>query len=583
MTKLTNVLLRAFLAAVILFTGLASTVGTGYAGDGGISITGTADGTCGDITFTFSWVEGTPPYIISLDYGNEDYSGHILVDDKTFTIDYAYDDQGDYEWSFRVEEVTLEGDEVIPTGVNGYFSEILYLEGPEVTLTSSPFPAIFSAGDEGKVTFTANVVGDPSNFTYEWDLDGDGSFEVGETGDTAIGTYTDLGKSYPQVLVTDGCGFTSTDTIPVIVADPEDVCHSTAQKIADGVNTIFPNQSEDLYTCEDIYAIFDNESEENNLGFGRMWKAYHLAESMEELTWEDILDWHLNESGWGALLQLDRFADLLAEHDLPELMGLVMSEDYSLGDVRTAIRSVTRYEADFDDALTRIADGANTGELGQFYKLAADLEADVEDLDGYLADGLTLSELKHTSKFAERMEVDWTEVADARRELDSWGELGQAYRLETDEISAAKILILGVQEYKESLREDDKAARELLREEDKAAREEKQTSQTEETAEMLAEQFTAEFGDVMILLNGECEGDWACVRKALRDQEQEMSEGSSEKDIQTAQQIAFKYGYSEAEVLAYHKDSCGENWACTRSYFREQSMSTKEIGKPKKK
>ncbi len=87
----------------------------------------------------------------------------------------------------------------------------------------------------------------------------------------------------------------------------------------------------------------------------------------------------------------------------------------------------------------------------------------------------------------------------------------------------------------------------------------------------------------MSLLNGECEGDWACVRKALRNQEQEMAEGYSDKDQQTALQIGSKYGYDEEVVLKYHKDECGEDWACTRSYFREQYMTTKETGKPKNK
>ena len=62
-----------------------------------------------------------------------------------------------------------------------------------------------------------------------------------------------------------------------------------------------------------------------------------------------------------------------------------------------------------------------------------------------------------------------------------------------------------------------------------------------------------------------------------------MSESNSEKDIQTAQQIAFKYGYSEEEVKAYHKDYCGEDWACTRAYFREHTLIIKETGKPDKK
>ncbi len=581
MSKLTQSVLRILLTFSILFTGLASTVGTGYAQGGGISITGAADGTCGDITFTFSWGEGTPPYLISLDYGNEDYSGHILVDDNTFTIDYSYLDQGDYAWSFHVEEVTLVEDEPIPTGLNGSFSEILTLEGPEVTLSSIPEVPLFVAGDPGTVEFSTVVTGD--DLTYEWDLDGDGFFDDGETGVSASFAYTEVGKYYPKVLVTDSCDFTASDTMPVLVANPGDACHPMAQKISDGVNTIFPDQSNDLYTCEDIYALFDNKSEENNLGFGLMWKAYNLAESMDVLTWEDIMDWKLNESGWGVLLQLDRFADLLDEdHNLVELMGLVMSEDFSLGDVRLAVRSVTRYEADFDDALTRIEEGANPGELGQFYKLAADLGADSALLlDEYLAKGMTLSELKHTSKFADQMEVVWTEVADARGGEDSWGDLGQAYRLATDEISAAEILIKGVQEYKESLREDDKVARELLRGEDKVAREEKQTSRTEETAEKLAEQFTAKFEEVIALFNGEeCKGNWGCVRKALRDQEQEMAEGDSERDIQTAKQIGAKYGYSDVEVLAHHNEFCDPDWACTRTYFREHTLIIKETGKP---
>ena len=572
---------RIVLTAVILATSLVSAVGVGYAAGGTdeILVTGVTGGTCGEITFTFNWVNGTSPYTISLDYGDDEYSGHIDVVGTSYTFTHTYIDQGDYPWSFNVSEKSL-------IGLNGSLSQILILEGPAVELGSVPFPPLFVKGDAGVVDFSTAVTGGTPPYTYTWDLDGDGIFD-GDTGDTAKGTYTEVGKYYPQVLVTDGCSFTDSDTMPVVVADPEDACHPMAQKISDGVNTIFPDQSGDLYTCEDVYALFDNESEENNLGFGRMWKAYHLAESMEELTWEDILDWHLNESGWGSLLQLDRFADLLEDHDLPELMGLVLSEDFSLGDVRLAVRSVTRFEADLEDALTRIADGANPGELGQFYKLAADLklaadpQADLgvlEILDDYLAKGMTISELKQTSKFADRMEVDWTEIANARVEADSWGDIGQAYRLATDDLSAAEILIQGVQEYKKSLRDEGK-----IEQEQKVATQ--QEEQTKKTAERLAEQFTAKFGDVMDLFNegGKCEGDWGCVRKALRDQEQAMSEGLSERDYQTAQQIISKYGYPEEEVLAQY-EVCKEDWACTRSYFREMYMSLnpKEHGKPEK-
>lgn len=549
---------RILLITVILVTSLVTTA-TAFADGGDLAIT-SADvsvGDCGEISFHFEWENGNGNDLYFMDFGNGDTTDILEISESSVTIPYTYLAQGDYQWTFKINDVTV--------------SEVLAIEGPEVTLSTNPFPPLFVVGDAGNVIFAAEVMGGKLPLAFSWDLGVEGTVDEG----TAKAAYTEVGKYYPQVQVTDGCGFTSTDTMPVVVADPEDACHPTAQKIADGVNTIFPNQADDLYTCEDIYALFDNESEENNLGFGRMWKAYHLAESLEELSWEDILDWHLNESGWGTLLQLDRIADLLEEHDLPELMGLVMSDDYSLGDVRTAVRSVTRYEADFEDALTRIADGTNPGELGQFYKLAADLEADPEVLDSYLADGLTLVELKHTSNFADRMEADWTEIADARSLADSWGDINQAYNLATDDVSAADILTMGVKEY-----------RDLLREDEKVAREEKQETKTEEktkqTAEKLAEQFTAEFGDVMNLLNGECEGDWACVRKTLRDQEREMADGYSEKDLQTAQQIAFKYGFTEEEVLSYHKDYCSEDWACTRANFRELYMSTKETGKPKK-
>ena len=557
---------RILAVIAILAGGLGAASGKAFAQEGlGISVDLDID--CANVTFNFDIEHGTPPYLVMMVFGDGDTTGLIEMPGNSLSLDHSYPDQGDYNWIFQVLETSENGSATTIT-------ESLILEGPEVTLSSSPFPPLFVVGDAGEVDFTTTTTGGTLPYTYAWDLDGDGIFE-GDTSDFASSTYTEIGKFYPQVLVTDSCGFTSSDTMPVVVADPEDACHPTAQKIADGVNTIFPDQAEDLYTCEDVYALFENESEENNLGFGRMWKAYHLAESMEELTWEDILDWHLNESGWGSLLQLDRFADLLEEHDLPELMSLVMSEEYSLGDVRTAVRSVTRYEADFEDALARILDGATAGELGQFYKLAADLEADVEVLDGYLADGLTLAELKHTSKFADRMEVDLTEVADARSQADSWGDINQAYRLATDEISAAEILIIGIQEYKESLRGEAKADKE----EQKSQQQEEKNQQT---AEKLAEQYSAEFGDVLNLLNGECEGEWACVRSTLRDQKRTMDQELSEKDIQTALQIAAKYGFTEFEVTEHFQNICEYDWACTRAYFREMYMSTKETGNKNK-
>ena len=560
--------LRLLITIVILIINLANTTGISFAGASGEGITISVDvkADCGKVDFIFTLGNSPSSYKYLMNFGDGDTASATVTDSPGITISHTYIDQGDFMWSININETIL--------------SETLTLEGPQVTLSSIPFPPLFVVGDPGLVEFSTTVIGGSPEVAFAWDLDGDGTFD-GETGETATHPYTEPGKYYPKVMVTDKCGFTSTDSLPVVVADLENVCHPTAQKIADGVNTIFPDQSEDLYTCDDIYAIFDNESEENNLGFGRMWKAYNLAESMEELSWEDILDWHLNESGWGALLQLDRFADLLEEHDLPELMGLVMSDEYTLGDVRIAVRSTTRFEADFEDVLTRIAEGANPGELGQFYNLANELEADPAELDAYLADGLTLSELKQTAKLADRMEVNWTEIADARGAADSWGDISQAYRLANDEISAAELLILGVKEYKKDLRE-------IVHETEKEKKEEKQTNQQEEknknTGNKLAEQFSAEFGDVMNLFNVKCEGDWGCVRKALREQAQTQSQTQSgdlsNHDLQTASQISSKYGVSEEEVTTYYLGPCSEDWACTRTHFRVLNMSTKETGKP---
>jgi hypothetical protein len=581
-----------FLAGVILLVNFGSMPGIAYAeeGDGVIDITVTYEILCGEVTFTISLDDITYPYELVIDYGDgiTPESMNLESDEVPPILTHTYFDHGDYNLTITVTE-TNEG------GLTGMASVIITIDAPAVavTLTSTPFPPLIVLGEaDDTVVFTASVIGGTSPYTYTWDA----PLVVGDLPETASGTYTEAGagKYQAKVTVTDSNGCVATDTLPVVVADPGDVCHPTAKKIADAVNTIFPDQAGDLYTCEEIYDFFNGGLTGDQLGFGRMWKAYNLALTMEELTWEDIRDWHLDTGGWGALLQLDRFSDLLEDHSIVDLMGLVMSEEYSLGDVRTAVRSTTRYEAaDFEDVLSRIAEGATAGELSQLYKLAADLEVDPSAIDDYLTGGLTLAELKHMANFADRMEVDFT-----------------------------VILNIGIQDYRENLRIADK--------------EEK----NQQTATELAEQFSASanLGDVMNLLNGECEGNWGCVRKALREQEQEMlqAEGPSEKDIQTGEklaeqfsadlevvmdlfdegeckgnwgcvrkalrdqemtqaegelserdtktalQIASKYDSTPEGVLDYHNEFCSGDWACTRAYYRELFMGPKKTGKPDK-
>ena len=572
MKKMANLYkILSILIVLILSTGAAASSALAQSAEGTLTIELNHTVNCasggGEVAFTLSWAPADAgSYLYYVDFGDGDTTGLVSHPEATLSLTHTYVDQGDYE--IYVEIFEVDGQDR-----SGSLTQILTLEGPEVSLTSEPAPPVFVAGEEGLVVFTATATEGMLPYTYEWDLGGGEVLETA-TSDTASGKYGNVGEYQVQVTVTDSCGFSNSASMPVVVAEPEQVCHPMAQKIADAVNTLFPEQAGQLYTCEDIYTLFDNETGEGNLGFGRMWMAYKVTETIE-LSWEDILAWHLDESGWGTLLQLNKFSELMEDQSIGDLLALVMSEEYTINDVRTAVRTTTRYEADFEDALARNAEGATPGELTQFYKLSTDLETDPETLDSYLADGITLAELKHTANFASRMEVDWTEIADARILAESWGDINQAYRLATEEYSAAEILSMGVQEFRKASHE------ELLAEKGNQSAQQAE-EQTQKTAERLAEQYAAEFGDVMNLLNGECNGDWACVRSALRDQTREMSAGLSQKDYQLAQQIASKYGYSEDEILSHFQGTCGMDWACTRTYFRNLSKDTKQTGKPQK-
>jgi hypothetical protein len=260
-------------------------------------------------------------------------------------------------------------------------------------------------------------------------------------------------------------------------------------------------------------------------------------------------------------------------------MELVISGDQSLGDIRTAVRYYLRYEADFDDVLLRINDGANPGELGQFYKLVSNLEVDPTVLDGYMAEGMTLPELRHAANFAERVGAEWGEIVDAKSFDHSWGEIGQAYRLAGDDTSAADILAMGVQEYRALEREDARTEREeerATREEERSAREEERAH---DTADRIAEQFGITDVDEVMALYDECEGSWGCVRKALR--EEDSAGSTSDRNERTAAKIASQYGFSETEVLNYFEVSCGQDWNCVRAYYRNLTQGDHGKGRNK--
>jgi PKD repeat protein len=517
---------------------------------------------CDSAQFMIAVEGGTEPYTVAVDFGDGSLDEQLLEGNE-LVLDHPYLFQGEYPWLISVED---------SLGANGSVSGLAAIGGPEVTLMSIPFPPLLTLeAHEASASFSADVSCGTPPYAFEWDLNGDGLTEESFTGSDAKFTYTEGGYFDVRVRVMDSLEFVDTDSLTVQVLDPEskpsDYCHPTAQKIAEAVNSIFPDQADQIYSCEDIFNIFEGALTGYQLGFGRMWHAYQLSQTIEELSWEQILDWQLNTGGWGLLAQLDRYGDLLEGHSIVDLIALVASEEYSMNDVRSAVRAVTRYEADFEDALERISDGANPGELSQFYKLAQELEEDPAVLDEYLEQGYSLTDLRHSAKFAERMDVEWTEIADAFESAGSWGEVNQAYRLADDESSAEQILSLGVKDFRAQEREEDRAAREEQR--------------TDDTAQRIAEQYAAELGDVMALYNGDCAQSWSCVRKALREQEQSQPQGSTDdKDARTAQQLASKYGVSESQVMSVFNGTCGGDWSCTRAHFRDQSRPDR--GKPNK-
>ncbi len=414
---------------------------------------------------------------------------HVLVHD--------YLAAGNYAWSLSVTDGT----------VSVQTSGTVTIDGPSVNLTSDPFPPLLNAESDGIVTFSAGVEGGTAPYTYAWDLNGDGVLD--ESGDpqspgAASYTYSEPGKVVVQVEVTDFCGFSASATLPVLRSDADDEhgegsCHPAAQKIADGVNELFPDQAETLYTCEEIYDIFVGGLTGSQLGFGILNHAIKLAESVEDLTWEEIRDWHLDGTGWGLLVQLDRYADAMDSIGLTELMDLVRSGEYEFADVRTALRYAVRYDTDFEDALARLGAGASPGEIGQLYRTAQELGVDPTTLDAYLAEGVRLSDIKHAAKSADQLGIDWVDVLGAVEAGHSWGDIKQAYQLADDSVSAEEILAMGVKEYRKQSREKDQAAR--------------QEERDQRTAAQIASKFGVSEDAVWAMYKGTCDFDWGCVRK----------------------------------------------------------------------
>jgi PKD repeat protein len=508
---------------------------------------------CDEVDFEINVNGGTGPYTLSINFGDTDaVSTFEGVSFPHEDITHPYPAHGEYGVTIKVVDAD---------GLEGELEQTLFIDGPEVTLNSSTLlPIILEAG-VATVDFYTDVDGGEGPYTYSWDLDDNETPDAIDPGDdTASHTYTEGGKYKAQVTVTDGCGFSDTAKLTVVILDPnaEPLCHPMAYKISEGLKDLLPEQTLEDYSCEDIFNFFiggyPGSQFGSQLGFGRMWQAYKMALTIDELSWEDILNWQLDTTGWGMLKQLDSFAEAMEGISIGELVEHVTSGENSIGDVRTAMRMTMRYEADIYDALIRIADGGSTGEISQFYRLAQELELTPEEMDALLASSeASMTELRHAWKYAERTGAEFEGILEAHVAGNSWGAINQANRLADETTDVGAILEMGIQEYRKLLREQESGLRLL--------------EQDNRIALKLADHFGFEEADVLGNFES-CEGNWGCVRKALREQGQFESEGSREQS--TATRIANQYDKTEAEVMAQY-DLCDSDWSCVRAFFREVS------------
>ena len=509
---------RKVLSATLVFALFVAIVPAQAQNEAEISITVTPTVVCDGVAFEISLSGGTGPYVVSLDFGDGEGLAEESLSSLSYVVSHTYPAQGEYEWSLSLSDSDGENEEVEGT---------IIIDGPTMTLSSVPFPPLLSLDSgEATVEFTAEVTGGTAPYSYEWDLDGDGIADVDADSASNSFTYLQEGKFKARAMVTDACGFTHTDTLTVVVGETSEIedetaCHPTAQKIADAVSTLFSiGQADQTYSCDDIFGIFNGALTGSQVGFGRMWRAYNLSLTIEELTWEEIRDWQLDGSGWGLLTRLDRYADVLEDVSIVDLMELVLSGDNSINDIRTAVRAAVNFEANFDDALSRLADGASPGEIGQFYRMVQDLEVDPGVLDGYLESGVSLAELRHATKIAEQTGSDWEMVTAAHAADNGWGDIKQAFRLSSEEVDFTTIMDIGVQEYRRQQREESREERETERE----------VKLNKSKATQIANKYGVSEEEVVAIYDGACEGDWGCVQAHFREQSRGENGGGPPED-----------------------------------------------------
>jgi len=481
----------------------------------GLMVSVATTAACTQAHFAISVEGGTAPYELAIDFGDGETTTASGEGIPPTMLTHTYAVSGEYAWTVTAVSGLL----------SGQASGTLAI-GPTVTLTSNPFPPLLPLVEGGAtLDLTAEVAGGTAPFTYAWSFDGASTSTSDSASPTASATYSTGGKFTAGVLVKDACGLTAEDTLAIVVDDPlAEGCHPVAQWLADAVNTLFPQQAEQLYTCEDIYGYFTGGLTGSQLGFGIMRHAYALAATIPDLTWEEILDWKLDGNGWGQLVQLDRMADALDEVGIAELIERVATGENSVADIRSAARIAVHYEADFAGVLDLLAAGANNGELGQIYRAAGELGVDPAVVVGYQEIGVRAVELEQAARVAERMGTDWDSVLDAHAAGETWGTI----RKGSDETGAVQ----GQGQDKGQDKAQGQGQDQNHGQGQGSQPEEPQGNQMQSNVNLrVAEQLAAKYGltaeQVLSTFAGTCSQDWACVRTTLRDPGGEHGKGNN--------------------------------------------------------
>jgi hypothetical protein len=478
------------------------------AAQGSIDVSVSATATCAQALFEVAVVGSAAGVDLAWEFGDGETLAEQAVAAFPHEVAHTYPAAGEYGWILTVSP-SGETEEVASA------SGTLHV-GPTVDLTSDPFPPLLTLAEgSARIVLTAAADG-AQPVTLEWEVGGASTTEAVD--DVSIAAvFSAPGKYTATATAADACGLTANDSLTILVEDPEaEACHPVAQRIADAANALFPLQGEDLYACEDILSLFRGTDEPGDqIGFGRIWHAIRLAELIPDLTWEEILDWHLDQGGWGVLVQLHQMAQVAGDTDLAQLMERVRTGETTLKQVREAYRLATRDGAPFDETLDDLVAGVDPKALRLAYRASAELGLSVDEILGYGAAGITPQEIQHAQRLGEDSGQDWAFLLQQHADGESWGQLKHAQGEMPEGAPGASSPEPGKNgpgNAEAGKPDPGNGAGQPPESPDDSIR-----SQTR-TAERLAAQFQVSVQAVMAIYQDACSLDWNCVRTRLMEQ-----------------------------------------------------------------